>query len=84
MLAEYAEAAASLRMAEALNATTLIATPETDAKLRRKYMAMGAAAYRAGAGRSVRLHPNSMLCGWWFEGYDEAKTRAEASQRAEP
>lgn len=59
-----------------METTTLLATPETDAKLRRQYKANGAAAYRAGAARAVRFDPNSMIAGWWFEGYDEASASA--------
>ena len=53
--------------------TTLLATPATDAGLRRRYGAMGAAAYKAGAKREHRFDPNSMIGAVWCDGYDGAE-----------
>lgn len=48
-----------------------IATPETDAKLRKEYMAKGREAARQGLARDPSpIDPKSMIAGWWFEGYD--------------
>lgn len=53
-----------------MHATALIATPATDAALRRQCRAKGAAAWRAGAKRECRYDPNSMIAAFWFEGWD--------------
>jgi hypothetical protein len=51
---------------------TLLATPQTDARLKREYTQSGGKAYRAGQARSFRGDPKSMIAAWWFQGYDMA------------
>jgi hypothetical protein len=50
----------------------LIATPQTDAKLKLQYNKMGRLAKLTGRLRTPPCDPNSMTGGWWFEGYDAA------------
>lgn len=47
-----------------------IATPETDAELRRDYSDRGMRAYLTSAPRTPPCDPNSLIGSWWFEGYD--------------
>ncbi len=49
-----------------------IATPETDAKLKREYETNGAEAYNTGKPRTPPCDPQSLIGGWWFGGYDAA------------
>lgn len=49
-----------------------VATPQTDAALRKRYSAMGRKAFEAGASRQCRFDPQSMLAAFWFEGWDAA------------
>jgi hypothetical protein len=53
-------------------AVAAIATPKTDAALKRRYGNAGAKAYKEGKPRQCPGDPNSMVGGWWFEGYDAA------------
>jgi len=54
-------------------ATTLLATPQTDRKLRREQNAAGRQARIDGKPRSSCPHdPNSLVAEFWFEGYDAA------------
>lgn len=55
-----------------IKAHILIATPESDAKLRDEYEAKGAAAYNAGHPRTPPCDPASMIGAWWFGGWDAA------------
>lgn len=50
--------------------TTLIATEKTDAKLAKEYRKKGRKAKEAGLSREPPCDPNSMIAGWWYEGYD--------------
>jgi hypothetical protein len=49
-------------------AESLIATPETDARLAKEYRLRGAAAKKAGKPRSDAL--SGMVGHWWLQGYD--------------
>lgn len=52
-------------------ARSLIATPETDRKLRRQQTKAGAKARAEGRPRESCPHyPGSMIAGWWLEGWD--------------
>ena len=52
------------------NVRIAIATPETDAKLAKKYNKMGVKAKLKGEPRKSPCCPGSMIDGWWLEGYD--------------
>jgi hypothetical protein len=55
-----------------LNAHILLATPETDARLRAEQNTAGAAARSEGRPRTDCPHdPQSLIASWWFEGYDQ-------------
>lgn len=57
----------------------LLATPETDARLRAEQNAAGAAAKHQELPRSACPHdPTSLIASWWFEGYDRLLTRVDA------
>ena len=51
-------------------ATTMEATPKSDARLRLEYNLKGEAAAKTGEHRHPPGDPTSMIGGWWFEGYD--------------
>jgi hypothetical protein len=55
-------------------ASIAIATPESDAKLRREYNEKGARAYMTGQPRTPPCDPSSLIGAWWFEGYDRWAT----------
>lgn len=61
-----------------------VATRRTDADLRRRYNAMGAAAHKAGAARQCRMDPRSMIAAFWFEGWDAEHARHEPPRPREP
>ena len=50
--------------------THLVATPETDAKLRIEYMNKGKQAFREGVERTNCPSRGGMISRWWLEGYD--------------
>ena len=48
-----------------------IATPESDAKLRKKYFNKGLKAKLKNKPRKAKCQDqNSLIASWWFEGYD--------------
>lgn len=56
-------------------ATILIATAESDARLRAEQNSAGNAARIAENLRSDCPHdPSSLIASWWFEGYDQGLT----------
>lgn len=57
--------------------TQNIATPESDARLRKEYNSKGFAAKKNNQPRTPPCDPNSMIGGWWFEGYDNAIIQGE-------
>ncbi len=50
----------------------LLATPATDAALRKRYRGYGQAAKLAGRPREPDhcQDPTSLIASWWYEGYD--------------
>lgn len=59
-------------------ATTLEATPQSDARLRRIYNAQGFTAARMGRPRlPENMDPKSLIAFWWFEGFDEGESLNE-------
>lgn len=55
-----------------MKAHTLLATPQTDAKLKRDYGKKGAKAFQDGKPREFGGDPGSMVGAWWYAGYDAA------------
>lgn len=60
------------REATMKEAYQLIATPESDARLKDEYETMGAKAYNAGEPCVPPGDPNSMVAGWWVGGWNMA------------
>ena len=52
-----------------MEARPLIATPQTDAILRKRYWKLGAKAQAEGVKREA-CPCNGMIKGWWLEGWD--------------
>ena len=56
-----------------------IATPESDARLRKEYNRKGYLAKENDQPRIPPGDPTSLVASWWFEGYDNAIIQGEAT-----
>lgn len=58
-------------MGKPVHAVAGVATPESDARIRKRENERGWLAKQNGEPReNCPWDPNSMVAGWWFEGYD--------------